>query len=154
MLAGILGMMMFFMLSGAFRSAGDSQTPLRLGVMMTALTIIFNVILIPKFGTIGAAMGTIVEQHARVGLWRVAHDAAGLGDSLRARHEQGAGFHDHSRAVPIRTADGLSGHRDEHRRCVPAALHRIAAGERGRAGRVCRGLHRVVFADHLDVRRV
>ena len=37
MLAGILGMMMFFMLSGAFRSAGDSRTPLRLGVMMTVL---------------------------------------------------------------------------------------------------------------------
>src|SRR5687767_12790474 len=39
MLAGILGMMIFFMLSGAFRAAGDARTPLRLGVAMTGLTI-------------------------------------------------------------------------------------------------------------------
>jgi Na+-driven multidrug efflux pump len=39
MFMGILGMMMFFMLSGAFRAAGDAQTPLRLGVGMTVLTI-------------------------------------------------------------------------------------------------------------------
>jgi Na+-driven multidrug efflux pump len=32
MFMGIFGMMMFFMLSGAFRAAGDPQTPLRLGV--------------------------------------------------------------------------------------------------------------------------
>jgi len=61
MLAGILGMMMFFMLSGAFRSAGDSRTPLRLGILMTALTVVFNVLLIPRFGTIGAAFGTIAS---------------------------------------------------------------------------------------------
>src|SRR5262245_33876140 len=55
MFLGIFGMMMFFMLSGAFRAAGDPQTPLRLGIIMTVLTIVFNVILIPMFGTIGAA---------------------------------------------------------------------------------------------------
>ena len=38
MFMGIFGMMMFFMLSGAFRAAGDPQTPLRLGVAMTVLT--------------------------------------------------------------------------------------------------------------------
>jgi hypothetical protein len=32
MFMGMFGMMMFFMLSGAFRAAGDPQTPLRLGV--------------------------------------------------------------------------------------------------------------------------
>ena len=47
MFVGIFGMMMFFMLSGAFRAAGDPQTPLRLGVAMTVLTIVFNVVLIP-----------------------------------------------------------------------------------------------------------
>src|SRR4026209_1230860 len=46
MFFGIIGMMIFFMLSGAFRAAGDSRTPLRLGVMMTALTIAFNLIFI------------------------------------------------------------------------------------------------------------
>jgi Na+-driven multidrug efflux pump len=54
-------MLMFFMLSGAFRAAGDPQTPLRLGVIMTVLTIVFNVILIPMFGTLGAALGTILS---------------------------------------------------------------------------------------------
>ena len=37
MFIGIIGMMMFFMLSGAFRAAGDARTPLRLGVAMTVL---------------------------------------------------------------------------------------------------------------------
>jgi putative MATE family efflux protein len=73
MLAGILGMMIFFMLSGAFRAAGDSRTPLRLGVMMTALTIAFNLILIPIFGTVGAAMGTIASSTivSAFGVWRM-----------------------------------------------------------------------------------
>ena len=47
MFLGSIGMMMFFMLSGAFRAAGDARTPLRLGVAMTVLTIVFNVVLIP-----------------------------------------------------------------------------------------------------------
>jgi putative MATE family efflux protein len=70
---GIFGMMMFFMLSGAFRAAGDPRTPLRLGVTMTVLTIVFNVILIPMFGTIGAALGTIASSTtvACYGLWKI-----------------------------------------------------------------------------------
>jgi putative MATE family efflux protein len=73
MLLGIFGMMMFFMLSGAFRAAGDPQTPLRLGLAMTVLTVAFNVILIPRFGTIGAAFGTIASSSlvATYGLWRI-----------------------------------------------------------------------------------
>lgn len=58
---GIFGMMTFFMLTGAFRAAGDPRTPLRLGVAMTALTIIFNVLLIPKLGVMGAAWGTVAS---------------------------------------------------------------------------------------------
>jgi putative MATE family efflux protein len=61
MFLGILGMVMFFMLGGAFRAAGDPRTPLRLGVGMTALTILFNVVLIPPLGTVGAALGTIAS---------------------------------------------------------------------------------------------
>jgi len=59
-----LGMMIFFMLSGALRSAGDAKTPMRLGITATVLNIMFNVVLIrglgpiPAFGTRGAAMGT------------------------------------------------------------------------------------------------
>ena len=58
------GMLIFFMLGGALRSAGDARTPMILGITMTALNIGLNVILIrglgpiPAFGTTGAAMGT------------------------------------------------------------------------------------------------
>src|ERR1044072_6588484 len=59
MFMGIFDKMMFFMPSGPFRAAGDPRTTLRLGVSMPLLTIAFNVSLIPMFGTIGAALGTI-----------------------------------------------------------------------------------------------
>ncbi len=58
------GMMVFFMVGGALRSAGDARTPLRLGVAYTLLNITLNVILIPglgpipRLGTAGAAIGT------------------------------------------------------------------------------------------------
>jgi putative MATE family efflux protein len=73
MFLGIFGMMMFFMLSGAFRAAGDAQTPLRLGVAMTVLTVVFNVLLIPRLGTIGAAVGTIASSSIVTiyGIWRL-----------------------------------------------------------------------------------
>jgi putative MATE family efflux protein len=73
MFAGIFGMMMFFMLSGAFRAAGDAKTPLRLGVAMTVLTIVLNVLLIPRYGTIGAAFGTIASSTlvSAYGVWRL-----------------------------------------------------------------------------------
>jgi putative MATE family efflux protein len=60
------GMMLFFMLGGALRSAGDARTPLKLGIAMTVLNIVLNVILIrglgpiPAYGTAGAAMGTVI----------------------------------------------------------------------------------------------
>ncbi len=75
------GMMMFFMLGGALRSAGDARTPLRLGLLVTGLNIVLNVILIrglgpiPAFGTRGAAMGTVIATGS-VGLyalWRLIH---------------------------------------------------------------------------------
>ena len=73
MFAGIVGMMMFFMLSGAFRAAGDPHTPLKLGIGMTVLTIIFNVIMIPRLGTIGAAYGTVASSSlvSAYGIWRL-----------------------------------------------------------------------------------
>ncbi|CAN5777132.1 MATE family efflux transporter [soil metagenome] len=60
------GMLLFFMLGGALRSAGDARTPLRLGVIVTVLNLVLNVILIrgfgpiPALGTTGAAMGTVI----------------------------------------------------------------------------------------------
>ncbi|HEV8608504.1 MAG TPA: MATE family efflux transporter [Thermoanaerobaculia bacterium] len=73
MFLGIVGMMLFFMLSTAFRAAGDPRTPLRLGVTMTVLTVLFNLILIPRFGTVGAALGTIASSTivAAWGIWRL-----------------------------------------------------------------------------------
>ncbi len=59
-----IGMLIYFLLSGALRSAGDARTPMVLGVVMTVLNLIFNIILIrglgpiPAFGTAGAAIGT------------------------------------------------------------------------------------------------
>ena len=73
MFLGIFGMLMFFMLSGAFRAAGDPRTPMRLGVTMTILTVIFNLMLIPTLGTVGAALGTIASSTivSAFGVWRL-----------------------------------------------------------------------------------
>jgi putative MATE family efflux protein len=60
------GMMVFFMLGGALRSAGDARTPMWLGIILTVLNLVLNVILIrgagpiPALGTAGAAWGTVI----------------------------------------------------------------------------------------------
>jgi len=60
------GLLVFFMLGGALRSAGDARTPMILGIVMTVLNLVLNVILIrglgpvPAFGTMGSAMGTAI----------------------------------------------------------------------------------------------
>jgi putative MATE family efflux protein len=60
------GMLVFFMMSGALRSAGDARTPMMLGIALTVLNAAFNVVLIrglgpiPAFRTAGAAMGTCI----------------------------------------------------------------------------------------------
>jgi putative MATE family efflux protein len=75
------GMLVFYMLSGALRSAGDARTPMILGMVMTVLNLALNLILIPglgpvpAFGTAGSAMGTVtaswlVALYAMVKLWR------------------------------------------------------------------------------------
>ncbi len=61
------GMMMFFMLGGALRAAGDSRTPMRLGIALTIGNVFFNVLLIrgagpiPAMGTAGAAAGVMIS---------------------------------------------------------------------------------------------
>ena len=63
---GSLGTLLFFMVSGALRAAGDARTPLRLGVLLTVLNIGCNIAFItglgplPRLGTAGAAVGTTV----------------------------------------------------------------------------------------------
>jgi putative MATE family efflux protein len=77
----ISGMLVFYMLSGALRSAGDARTPMILGIALTVLNLVLNVILIrglgpiPAFGTAGSAMGTVIASgllavYAMVKLWR------------------------------------------------------------------------------------
>src|SRR5690349_10151603 len=39
------GMMVFFMLGGALRSAGDARTPMMLGIALTVLNLILNIVL-------------------------------------------------------------------------------------------------------------
>ena len=81
MFAFSTGMLIFFMLSGALRSAGDARTPMIMGVALTVLNVLFNLVLIqglgpvPAFRTAGAAMGTciasgLVAIYALVRLWR------------------------------------------------------------------------------------
>jgi putative MATE family efflux protein len=74
-----IGMLMFFMLGGALRSAGDARTPLYLGMAMTVLNITLNIVLIrgagpiPAFGTQGAALGTVIASTSvsAVALWLI-----------------------------------------------------------------------------------
>jgi putative MATE family efflux protein len=74
-----LGMMVFFMLSGALRSAGDARTPMVLGIVMTVLNLVLNIILIrglgpiPAYGTMGAALGTVIASGivGLYGVWRL-----------------------------------------------------------------------------------
>jgi len=60
------GMMVFFMLSGALRAAGDARTPMILGIALTVLNLVLNIIFIrgfgpiPALGTKGAAVGTCI----------------------------------------------------------------------------------------------
>src|SRR5574341_596963 len=66
MFLGSLGMLLFFMVSGALRAAGDARTPLRLGVLLTVLNIACNITFItglgpfPRLGVAGAAVGSTV----------------------------------------------------------------------------------------------
>jgi Na+-driven multidrug efflux pump len=72
-------MLIFFLLGGAFRAAGDARTPLRLGIGLTVLNATLNVVFIrglgpvPAFGTAGAAIGTVAANAVvgGIGLWLV-----------------------------------------------------------------------------------
>jgi putative MATE family efflux protein len=62
----MIGLMLFYMLGGALRAAGDAKTPLKYGLALTALNIILNIVFIrgfgpiPAMGTKGAAIGTVI----------------------------------------------------------------------------------------------
>jgi len=57
------GMMIYFLVSGALRAAGDAKTPMILGIVMTALNVVLNIVFIrglgpiPSYGVMGSAIG-------------------------------------------------------------------------------------------------
>ncbi|HST57615.1 MAG TPA: MATE family efflux transporter, partial [Longimicrobium sp.] len=73
------GMLFFFMISGALRAAGDARTPMVLGIAMTLLNLVLNIVFIagvgpiPAFGTVGSAMGTAIATGliAVYGTWKL-----------------------------------------------------------------------------------
>ena len=73
------GMLVFYLLSGALRSAGDARTPMILGFVLTALNLVLNILFIsgwgpiPRFGTAGAAIGTVIASGLVGGysLWKL-----------------------------------------------------------------------------------
>jgi putative MATE family efflux protein len=79
MMAGSIGMLVYYMLAGALRSAGDARTPMVMGIAMTALNVALNIVLIrglgpiPAYGTAGAAIGTTIASGlvAVYALWKL-----------------------------------------------------------------------------------
>jgi putative MATE family efflux protein len=75
------GMLLFYLLGGALRSAGDARTPMILGIAMTLFNVALNIVLIPglgpvpALGTAGAAIGTVTASTliGGYGLWRLYH---------------------------------------------------------------------------------
>ncbi|HEX6463016.1 MAG TPA: MATE family efflux transporter [Vicinamibacterales bacterium] len=72
-----IGQLLYFMIAGALRAAGDARTGLRIGLWIIGLNIALNMILIrglgpiPAFGAQGAALGTAIASAiaSGFGLW-------------------------------------------------------------------------------------
>ena len=77
------GMLVFFMVGGALRSAGDARTPMVIGIAMTVLNLVFNVIFISGLGPIPAAL-----------LGLLGGAAAVLGDLAESLLKRAAGVKD------------------------------------------------------------
>jgi putative MATE family efflux protein len=75
-----LGQLLYFMIAGALRAAGDARTGLRIGLWIVGLNVGLNMILIrgwgpiPAFGAQGAALGTSIASTAAsaAGIWLMA----------------------------------------------------------------------------------
>lgn len=51
-------MQVMVLANAMLRSAGNMQVPTLVGVMMCALDVVFNIVLIPRYGVVGAALAT------------------------------------------------------------------------------------------------
>ena len=75
-----IGQLLYFMIAGALRAAGDARTGLRIGMWIIGLNVGLNMILIrgmgpiPGFGAQGAALGTSIASTVAsgFGLWLMA----------------------------------------------------------------------------------
>lgn len=54
-------MQLLFLSNGMLRSSGNMKTPMAMGVLMCALDIVFNLLLIPIWGVVGAALATTIS---------------------------------------------------------------------------------------------
>jgi Na+-driven multidrug efflux pump len=108
-------MLVFFMLGGALRSAGDARTPMVLGITMTALNVGFNIIFIRGLGPIPGIWngggrhrnGDRVRNGGGVRTLEIL--ARRLGGVVPARTQPGTGLVDHSLTVPLRLPTGFQG---------------------------------------------
>ena len=75
-----LGQLLYFMVAGALRAAGDARTGLRIGLWIVGLNVALNMVLIsgwgpiPGFGAQGAALGTAIASTVAsgAGIWLMA----------------------------------------------------------------------------------
>src|SRR6476646_9788705 len=75
-----IGQLLYYMIAGALRAAGDARTGLRIGMSIIGLNVGLNMILIrgfgpiPAFGAQGAALGTSIASTiaSGVGIWLMA----------------------------------------------------------------------------------
>jgi putative MATE family efflux protein len=75
-----IGQLLYFMIAGALRAAGDARTGMRIGMWIVGLNVALNMVLIrglgpiPAFGVQGAALGTSIASAlaSSVGIWMMA----------------------------------------------------------------------------------
>jgi MATE family, multidrug efflux pump len=75
-----IGQLLYFMIAGALRAAGDARTGMRIGMWIVGLNVGLNMILIrglgpiPAFGAMGAALGTSIASAiaSGAGIWMMA----------------------------------------------------------------------------------
>ena len=153
-------MLVFFMLGGALRSAGDARTPMVLGVAMTALNIVLEHRADPRPGPDPRVRhrrrgdGTVARLGPRRGLRALQAEARRVGRvGSRARHGYGPDWAIIRALFRFGLPTGIPGDRDEHRRRVDALVHRLAGPERRGAGGVRGLVLAALLARHLDVDR-
>src|SRR6185436_19066002 len=80
MFVASIGQLLYFMIAGALRAAGDARTGMRIGMWIIGLSVALNLVLIrglgpiPAFGAQGAALGTSIASAiaSGAGIWLMA----------------------------------------------------------------------------------